>query len=106
MKMVTLAALLASTVGAQAALQGRDLNSSAGSYEAYYDTELDITWLADANYAKTSGHDADGQMNWMNANAWAANPARVKVVVASFMQPAAVYRLPSHGLRRPSRAQG
>lgn len=57
---------------AHAALEGRDLNGSAGSFEAYYDTELDITWLADANYAKTSGHDATGEMNWTDANAWAA----------------------------------
>ena len=40
--------------------------------QAVYDTDLDITWLADANLAKTSGFDADGQMNWANANAWAA----------------------------------
>jgi len=57
---------------AQAALQGRDLNGSAGSFEAYYDTVLDITWLADANYAKTSGHSATGKMNWADANDWAA----------------------------------
>jgi hypothetical protein len=57
---------------AHAALQGRDLNGSAGSFEAYYDTGLDITWLADANYAKTSGYDADGLMTWSQANAWAA----------------------------------
>ena len=38
-----------------------------------YDDVLNITWLQDANYAKTSGYDADGQMNWANANAWAAN---------------------------------
>lgn len=63
--------LLAGT--AQAALQGRDLNGSAGSFEAYYDTVLDITWLADANYARTSGYDADGRMTWSAANAWAAN---------------------------------
>lgn len=37
-----------------------------------YDTDLNITWLADANYAKTSGYDADGLMNWTAANAWAA----------------------------------
>ena len=60
------------TASAHAALQGRDLNGSAGSFEAYYDTELDITWLADANYAKTSGYDADGLMTWAAANTWAA----------------------------------
>ena len=58
---------------AQAALQGRDLNGSAGSFEAYYDTVLDITWLADANYAKTSGYDTDGAMTWGDANTWAAS---------------------------------
>jgi len=29
-----------------------------------YDDVLDVTWLKDANYAKTSGHDADGRMTW------------------------------------------
>jgi hypothetical protein len=57
---------------AHAALQGRDLNGSAGSFEAYYDTDLDITWLADANYAQTSGYDADGRMTWAAATTWAA----------------------------------
>jgi hypothetical protein len=27
-----------------------------------YDTDLNVTWLADANYAQTSGYDADGFM--------------------------------------------
>ncbi|HRH75403.1 MAG TPA: PEP-CTERM sorting domain-containing protein [Zoogloea sp.] len=36
-----------------------------------YDDVLKITWLKDANYAKTSGYDADGRMNWTEANAWA-----------------------------------
>ena len=40
---------------------------------AYYDTVADLTWLADANYAQTSGYDADGRMNWADANAWAAS---------------------------------
>jgi hypothetical protein len=40
---------------------------------AYYDTVLDITWLQDANYAQTSGYDADGRMLWADANAWAAS---------------------------------
>jgi hypothetical protein len=38
-----------------------------------YDDVLNITWLQDANYAKTTGYDADGLMNWSDANAWAAN---------------------------------
>jgi hypothetical protein len=45
-----------------------------------YDDVLNITWLQDANYAATqyaqSGGaqgDADGRMNWADANAWAAN---------------------------------
>lgn len=38
-----------------------------------YDPVLKITWLADANYAKTSGYDTDGLMDWTAANAWAAS---------------------------------
>jgi hypothetical protein len=39
---------------------------------AYYDTELDISWLTDANFARTSGFDPNGQMTWDMASAWAA----------------------------------
>ena len=39
---------------------------------AYYDDLADLTWLADANYAQTSGFDADGRMYWVDANSWAA----------------------------------
>lgn len=38
-----------------------------------YDSDLNVTWLKDANYAKTSGYDADGKMTWTNAVTWAAN---------------------------------
>jgi hypothetical protein len=47
-----------------------------------YDTVLNITWLQDANYAKTSGYcDAyancsgltDGRMSWTQANTWASS---------------------------------
>lgn len=56
---------------AHAALQGRDVDGvAANGYEAFYDTVLNITWLADANYAKTSGVDADGAMTWDKAMAW------------------------------------
>ncbi len=40
--------------------------------QAVYDTDFNITWLADANYAKTSGYDSDGMMVWALANTWAA----------------------------------
>jgi len=39
---------------------------------AYYDDVADLTWLADANYAKTSGYSYDGRMTWVDANNWAA----------------------------------
>ncbi|MEI7466279.1 MAG: PEP-CTERM sorting domain-containing protein [Burkholderiales bacterium] len=46
-----------------------------------YDTVMNITWLQDANYAKTSGYcvvpgncfSADGEMRWTQANTWANN---------------------------------
>ena len=31
-----------------------------------------LVWLKDANYAQTSGFDADGQMNWFQSMDWAA----------------------------------
>jgi hypothetical protein len=37
-----------------------------------YDSDQDLTWLQDANYAKTSGFDSDGEMNWNSATGWAA----------------------------------
>ncbi len=36
-----------------------------------YDDVLNITWLQDANYAKTWGYDADGRMTWSQAMTWA-----------------------------------
>ncbi len=38
-----------------------------------YDTVENITWLADMNYAKTSGYDSDGLMTWAEAGTWANN---------------------------------
>lgn len=38
-----------------------------------YDDVLDITWLWDANYARTSGYDSDGLMTWQAAVDWATN---------------------------------
>lgn len=47
-------------------LQGRDLDGNLATFEAYYDTALNITWLADANAAGAA-------MNWVNANTWVAS---------------------------------
>jgi len=38
-----------------------------------YDSTLNVTWLKDANYAKTSGYDSKGRMTWANAVTWADN---------------------------------
>ena len=53
--------------------QGRDLDGNMATFEVYYDTTLDITWLVDANYAMTSGYDSDGLMNRVAATTWANN---------------------------------
>ncbi|MCQ8105378.1 DUF1566 domain-containing protein [Methylomonas sp. SURF-2] len=36
-----------------------------------YDTVLNVTWLQDANYAKTSGYSETGRMSWQDAMQWA-----------------------------------
>ena len=38
-----------------------------------YDDVLDVTWLQDANYARTTGYDFDGLMSWDQATTWASN---------------------------------
>ena len=40
---------------------------------AYYDDVANLTWLADANAAKTSGYDANGLMTLSDANTWVTN---------------------------------
>ena len=47
---------------AQAALQARDLNGDTVT-DAFYDTDLNITWLRDAN--------VNGPMHWDTAVSWA-----------------------------------
>ena len=60
-------------------LQARDINGD-GVADAFYDTVLNVTWLADANAAAGTVYDTsvfstatDGQMTWLDAKAWAAN---------------------------------
>jgi hypothetical protein len=53
-------------------LQARDLDGNlSNGPEAFFDAVLNVTWLADANAAKTSGYDADGLMSWEAAKSWA-----------------------------------
>jgi len=47
-------------------LQGRDLDGNLATFEAYYDTDLDVTWMANLNYVAVP-------MSWAAATAWAAN---------------------------------
>ena len=49
---------------ANAALIGRDLDGDLATFEAYFDTDLNVTWLADAN--------VNGRMTWAQANTWTA----------------------------------
>jgi hypothetical protein len=54
-------------------LLGRDLDGNASTFEAYYDTVLDITWLANANGSNNSDPGFDyGLTTWDNALSWAA----------------------------------
>lgn len=55
-----------------ATLLGRDLDPTRPGYEAYYDTAQNITWMADADYARTSGYSATGLMTFVEAATWAA----------------------------------
>ncbi|MBN8762875.1 MAG: DUF1566 domain-containing protein [Thiobacillus sp.] len=38
-----------------------------------YDSNQNLTWLQDANYAKTSGYNSDGLMSWDEAMTWVSN---------------------------------
>ncbi|GEM_PF-6806513 len=61
-------------------LQPRDLDRD-GVVDAYYDTDLHLTWLADLKAGAGTPYDApfgsssgtDGLMSWGNAMAWAAS---------------------------------
>lgn len=66
--LTTVCAAIVFVTSAHAALLGRDINGNAvaasdASSVFLYDTDLNITWLRDAN--------VNGPMLWANANAWA-----------------------------------
>ena len=47
-------------------------DGEGGFMNLIYDDHLNITWLGDANFAKTSGYDANGKMKWEQAKDWAS----------------------------------
>lgn len=55
---------LLATTGASATM------TSALSGQVVNDSDLNLTWLADANYAKTSGYHMNGMMSWDQAQSW------------------------------------
>jgi hypothetical protein len=79
--------LCLATITAQASLLGRSPLTPGGTdYQAYYDTVLDITWLADANAVAGTPFDdvllfgsvtfstpTDGKTTWNSAEAWIAS---------------------------------
>jgi MYXO-CTERM domain-containing protein len=66
----TLIAAAALSIGLLAAAGAHAALVSVLGGQAINDTDLNVTWLADANYAKTSGYDADGLMTWTQAQSW------------------------------------
>jgi hypothetical protein len=77
----TLLAVAASTLAmigpAQATLLARDLDGNNVT-DAYFDTDLNITWLRNANAGAGSSFDnggnaTDGLMTWVNAVNWASS---------------------------------
>lgn len=86
MRHITAALLLILSSSANAALL-----SSAGG-QAYYDDVLDITWVADANLAKTSGYDADGLQNFADAQTWIGSLNTASYLgVSNWRLPASLY---------------
>ena len=63
-KLAVILVAIACSGGAHAALQGRDLNGDT-VVDAFYDTDLNITWRRNAN--------VNGLMTWTDAVNWAEN---------------------------------
>ena len=59
-----LSSVAVAPVGATLIDRGSFSDGFGGSVNLIYDTDLDITWLGDANFANPS-------LTWANANAWA-----------------------------------
>jgi hypothetical protein len=71
-------ALIMASVAAEAELLARAPitdyeDPGIDDFQAWYDTRLDITWLDDLQYSRTSDYDDDGRMTWVDAQAWIAS---------------------------------
>ncbi len=85
---------------AQADLLGRDADGNAANgSEAYFDTVLGITWLADANHAYSSGQAAGsfGAMTWTDTQAWLSG----SVNAGGGLYGVTTWRLPTTTLANP-----
>lgn len=90
---VLIIGLLTGVVSAQSAmasLNARSLDQDPTTAEAYFDTELNITWLADANYSVTSQYSQTGLFDFFQADAWANS---LEFVVSGV--PVSDWRLPT-----------
>jgi hypothetical protein len=82
-----------------ATLQGRDLDGNVlNGAEAFYDTALNITWLANANTNVDNGNG--GLMTWAQANSWAATTSFFGI--GGWRLPAALPVDPILGLGNPA----
>ncbi len=70
MNNILAATILASTLGWSATVSATLIDRGNGMI---YDSNQNLTWLQDTNYAKTSGYGSDGLMNWDDAVAWSEN---------------------------------
>jgi len=71
MRNLLLTTLLLLPLTSHAALVGRLAATEGGTdYQAYYDDVADLTWLTDANYARTTDYANGGQMQWDDAMDW------------------------------------
>jgi len=67
-----LTSIAVAPAGAALIDRGAFNNGFGGTMHLIYDTDLDITWLGDANFAETSGFAIDGLMDWTTATTdWA-----------------------------------
>lgn len=68
--LVPLAVILAYCLGGIGLLKA-ELHDRGGGL--LYDDVMNVTWLQDANYAKTSGRSPTGMLSWQDANKWVSN---------------------------------